>query len=63
MKKDESVAEMFNWLKDIVNELKGLGFEVPEADFSHKFFRSLSERYDTIVNLLVRSNVKTSTPT
>jgi len=37
MKKDESVAEMFNWLNDIVNELKGLGFEVLDADFSHKF--------------------------
>ena len=63
MKKDESVAEMFNRLNDIVNELKGLGFEVPDADFSHKFLRSLPERYDTIVTLLVRSNVKTATPT
>jgi len=41
MKKEESMAEMFNWLNDIVNELKGLGFEVPDVDFSHKFFRSL----------------------
>ena len=63
MKKNESVAEMFNWLNDIVNELKGLGFEVLDADFNHKFLRSLPERYDTIVTLLVRSNVKTATPT
>ena len=49
MKKDESVAEMFNRLNDIVNELKGLGFEVSDADFNHKFLRSLPERYDTIV--------------
>ena len=63
MKKNESVAEMFNRLNDIVNELKGLGFEVPDADFNHKFLRSLPERYDTIVTLLVRSNVKTTTPT
>ena len=63
MKKDESVAEMFNRLNDIVNELKGLGFEVLDADFSHKFLRSLPERYDTIVTLLVTSNVKTATPT
>ena len=28
MKKDESIAEMFNRLNDIVNDLKGLGFEV-----------------------------------
>jgi len=63
MKKDESVPEMFNRLNDIVNELKGLGFEVPDADFSHKFLGSLPERYDTIVILIVRSDLKTSTPT
>jgi len=63
MKKDGSVAEMFNLLNDIVNELKGLRFEVLDADFSHKFLRSLPERYDTIVTLLVRSNVKTATLT
>ena len=63
MKKDESIAEMFNRLNDIVNEIKGLGFELPDADFSHKFLRSFPERYDTIVTLLVRSNVKTATPT
>ena len=64
MKEDESVAEMFNRLNNIVNELKGLGFEGSDVDFSHKFLRSLLERYDTIVTLLVRSNnVKTATPT
>ena len=36
---------------------------VLDVDFSHKFLRSLSERYDSIVTLLVRSNVKTATPT
>ena len=46
MEKDESVAEMFNRLNDIVNELKGLGFEVPDEDFSHKFLRCLPEGYD-----------------
>ena len=63
MKKDEGVAEMFNRLNDIVNELKGLGFEVPDADFNHKFLRSLPERYDTIVRCYFQSNVKTATPT
>ena len=63
MKKDESVPEMFNRLNDIVNELKGLGFEVPDVDFYHKFLRSLPERYDTIVTLILRSDLKTSTPT
>ena len=54
---------MFNRLNDIVNELKGLGFEVPDADFYHKFLKSLPKRYDTIMALLVRSNVKIATPT
>jgi len=63
MKKDESVPEMFNWLNDIVNELKGLGFEVPDVDFNHKFLRSLPERYDIIVRCYFRSNVKTATST
>ena len=30
---------------------------------NHKFLRCLPERYDTIVTLLIRSNVKTTTPT
>ena len=59
----ESVSEMFNRLNDIVNELKGLGFEVPDVDFSHKFLRCLPKRYDTIVTLLVRSDLKITTPT
>ena len=46
-----------------MNDLKGLGFEVPDEDFSHKFLICLPERYDTIVTLLVRSNLKTKTST
>jgi hypothetical protein len=41
MKEDESVSDMFNRLNEIVNELKGLGFNVPDVDFTHKFLRSL----------------------
>jgi len=46
-----------------VNDLHGLGFEVPDADFNHKFLRCLPERYDTIVRCYFRSNVKTATST
>ena len=46
MKKEEGVPEIFNRLNDIVNELKSLGFEVPDEDFSHKFLRCLPEGYD-----------------
>jgi hypothetical protein len=57
MKEDESVSDMFNRLNEIVNELKGLGFNVPEVDFTPKFLRSLPEKYDTIVTILVRGDL------
>jgi hypothetical protein len=63
MKEDESVSDMFNWLNEIVNELKGLGFDVPDVDFTHKFLRSIPEKYDTILTMLVRSDLTTTSPT
>jgi hypothetical protein len=60
MKEDESVSNMFNRLNEIVNELKGLGFNVPDVDFTHKFIRSLPEKYDTIVTMLARSDLTTT---
>jgi hypothetical protein len=63
MKEDESVSDMFNWLNKVVNELKGLGFNVLDVDFTHKFLRSLPEKYDTIVTMLVRSDFTTTSPT
>jgi hypothetical protein len=63
MKEDESVSDMFNRLNEIVNELKGLGFNVPDVDFTHKFLRSLPKKYDTIVTMLVRSDLTTTSPT
>jgi hypothetical protein len=62
-RKVESVSDMFNRLNEIVNELKGLGFNVPDVDFTHKFLRSLLEKYDTIVTMLVRSDLATTYPT
>jgi hypothetical protein len=43
VKEDESVFDMFNWLNEIVNELKGLGFNVPDMNFTHKFLRYLTQ--------------------
>jgi hypothetical protein len=63
MKEDESVPDMFNRLNEIVNELNGLGFNVPDVDFTHKFLRSLPEKYDTIVTMLVRSDLTTTSQT
>jgi hypothetical protein len=63
MKEDESVSDMFNRLNKIVNELKGLGLDLPDVDFTHKFLRSLPEKYETIVTMLVRSDLTTTSPT
>jgi hypothetical protein len=63
MKKDEDVSTMFNWLNDIVNELRCLDFNVTNKDFSHKFLRCLPEKYETIVILLVRTNLNKMTLT
>ena len=37
MKDDESVPEMFHRLQVLANNLKALGEEVKDKDFSHKF--------------------------
>jgi hypothetical protein len=63
MKEDESISDMFNRLNEIVNQLMGLGFNVPYEDFSHKFLRSLPNKYDTIVTMLLRSDLKNISPT
>jgi hypothetical protein len=63
MKKDEDVSTMFNRLNDIVNELKCLDFDVTNKDFSHMFLRCLPEKYETIVTLLVRTDLNKMTPT
>jgi hypothetical protein len=63
MKKDEDVSTMFNRLNDIVNELKCLDFDVTNKDFSHKFLRCLPEKYETIVTLLVRTDLNKMSPT
>jgi hypothetical protein len=59
---NEELKDNFSHLNNIMNELKDLGFDVPEVDISHKFLRALPSKYETIVTLLVRSNLKTITP-
>jgi hypothetical protein len=55
---NEDLNTTFSRLNNIVNELKDLGFDVPDVDISHKFLRALPLKYETIVTLLVRSNLK-----
>ena len=62
MKEDESVPEMFHRLQVLVNDLKALGEEVKDKDFSHKFLRCLPLRFGTLVTILVRSGLDTMTP-
>jgi hypothetical protein len=54
---------MLNQLNDIVKELRCLDFNVTNKDFSHKFLRCLPEKYETIVTLLVRTDLNKMTPT
>jgi hypothetical protein len=62
MKEDESAPEMFHWLQVLVNDLKALGEEVKDKDFSHKFLRCLPSKFGTLVTILVRSGLDTMTP-
>jgi hypothetical protein len=62
MQEDESMPKMFHRLQVIVNELKALGEEVKDNQFSMKFLRSLPKRFDTLITVLVRTTFKDSTP-
>ena len=46
----------------LVNDLKALGEEVKDKEFSHKFLRCLPSRFGMLVTLLVMSGLDTMTP-
>jgi hypothetical protein len=58
---NENLKTSFSRLNNIVNDLKDLYFDVPDMDLSHKFLRSLPSKYEMIVTLLVKSNLKDTT--
>ena len=62
MKEYESVLEMFHRLQVLVNNLKALGEEVKDKNFSHKFLGCLPSRFGILVTILVRSGLDTMTP-
>ena len=62
MKADKSVPEIFHRLQVLVNDIKALGEEVKDNDFSHKFLRCLPSRFGTLITILVRSGLDTMTP-
>ena len=61
MMDDESVPELFHRLQVLVNDLKALGEELKDKDFSHKFLRCLPSRFGTSFTILV-SGLDTMTP-
>jgi hypothetical protein len=50
---NEQLKDSFSCLNNIVNEIKVLGFDVPDVDISHKFLRTLPPKYEIIVILLM----------
>jgi hypothetical protein len=56
---NEELKDNFSRLNNIMNELKYLKFDVPKVHISHKFLRALPPNYETIITLLVRSDLKT----
>ena len=56
------MPEMFHRLQVLFNDLKALGEEVKDNDFSHKFLRCLPSRFGILVTILVRSGLDTMTP-
>jgi hypothetical protein len=46
----------------LINDLKALGEEVKDKDFSRKFLRCLPSRFCTLVTILVMSGLDTMTP-
>jgi hypothetical protein len=62
MKEDESVLDMFHRMEVLVNDIKALGEEVEDNEFSHKFLRCLPARFGMLVTLLVRTGLDIMTP-
>jgi hypothetical protein len=59
---NEDLKDNFSRLNNIVNDFKDLGFDVPKVDISYKFLRALPPNYETTITLLVRSNLKKTSP-
>jgi hypothetical protein len=62
MKDDESIPEMFYRLQIIVNNLKSLGEDVKDKDFSHKFLISLPKKFAILRKMIQREGLDKVTP-
>jgi hypothetical protein len=62
MKDDESIPEMLYRLQVIVNDLKSLGEEVKDKDFSHKFLMNLPKKFAILRKMIQREGLDKVTP-
>jgi hypothetical protein len=62
MKDDESIPEMFYRLQVIVNDLKSLGEDVKDKDFSHKFLMNLPKKFAILRKMIQREGLDKVTP-
>jgi hypothetical protein len=57
MKDDEFIPEMFYRLQVIVNNLKSLGEDVKDKDFSHKFLMNLPKKFAILRKMIQREGL------
>nr|ABA98511.1 Zinc knuckle family protein [Oryza sativa Japonica Group] len=58
----ESVNDMYGRLNVIVNDLKGLGATYTDLEDAQKMLRALPEKYETLVTMLINSDMLRMTP-
>nr|CAH66560.1 OSIGBa0113K06.6 [Oryza sativa] len=58
----ESVNDMYGRLNVIVNDLKGLGANYTDLEVAKKMLRALPEKYETLVTMLINSDMSRMTP-
>nr|ABA99508.1 hypothetical protein LOC_Os12g43260 [Oryza sativa Japonica Group] len=58
----ESVNDMYGRLNVIVNDLKGLGATYTDLEVAQKMLRALPEKYETLVTMLINSDMSRMTP-
>nr|ABF97883.1 retrotransposon protein, putative, unclassified [Oryza sativa Japonica Group] len=58
----ESVNDMYGRLNVIVNDLKGLGANYTDLEVAQKMLRALPEKYETLVTMLINSDMSRMTP-
>ncbi|XP_040379851.1 uncharacterized protein LOC121054417 [Oryza brachyantha] len=58
----KSVNDMYVRLNVIVNDLKGLGAAYTDLEIAQKMLRALPEKYETLVTVLINSDMSRMTP-